>query len=94
MCMHRPKTFRRGGARVDQDPFPIPLPRFETREITMPTTDRPSGSVLEQPTPSGRLARRLAIPERYNCDGLRWVEGWVVPPHPAVGILLPFGGDV
>jgi hypothetical protein len=66
----------------------IPWPWFKTPDITMPTTVRPSGSVLEWPTPSGRLAQRLALPERSISDGTRWRGtnavgggvGWLIVP--------------
>jgi hypothetical protein len=57
---HRPQG---AGSRVVQDLIAIPSPRFEEREITMQTTDRPIGSVFEQRTPSERLGRSLALPE-------------------------------
>ncbi|MFN9371763.1 MAG: hypothetical protein ACK6D3_07750, partial [Planctomycetaceae bacterium] len=50
--------------RVDQDSIHISGPWFEIQQLTMQTTDRPGGLMLEQPTPSGRLARSLALPEQ------------------------------
>ncbi len=49
---------------VDQDSIGVPLPWATKRGIMIQTICRPIGSVLEWPTPSGRLGRSLALPER------------------------------
>ncbi len=66
--------------------------QFEDREITMPTTDRPIGSVIAQRTPSGP-ARTEARPTGTLPPGRNAVGGGVGgPPHSAVGRLPPLEG--